>query len=58
MAQAQVGKIKLVSMEIVDFKTLQKGTISWDFSPDGHFGIIAVQDFVGNYLFSKKKGAK
>lgn len=57
MAQAQVGKIKLISMEIVDFKTLQKGTIFWNVSPDGHFGIIAVQNFVGNY-FSKKVGAK
>lgn len=53
MAQSEFGQVKLVSLEIVDFKQLQKGKVEWEFSPDGCFGIISVGELVGKYRFIK-----
>lgn len=50
-AQSEFGKVKLISLEIVDFKKLEKGKVAWNYSPDGHFGTISVQSFVGKIFF-------
>lgn len=54
MARSEFGKVKLVSLEIVDFKQLQKGKVEWEFSPNGRFGIISVGELVGKYRFTQK----
>lgn len=46
----QRSGIKLTSLEIIDFKNLQKGTISWQAAPTS-FGVIAVRDFGGKFRY-------
>lgn len=49
MAQSDRKYVKLTSLRVVDFKTLQKQNISWDFQQTGDLDVIGVKDFYGEY---------
>lgn len=50
MNQNEVDKVKLVSVKIDKFKTLQKGTVSWEYDAYNRLEVIDVQDFHRMYL--------
>lgn len=45
MDQTNNHNVKLVSLNIIDFKRLQKEIVSWNLQPDGLFDVINVKNF-------------
>lgn len=47
MDRGVFGKVKLISLDILDFKTLSRGKVTWDYGAGTKFGMINVQHFEG-----------
>lgn len=48
MDQSNIVEVKLNSMTVLDFKTLEKGKVSWTFEKETKFSIINVATCLGD----------
>lgn len=50
MSQSELDKVKLVSLKVGKFKTLEEETIFWEHDADNLLDVINVQDFHRMYF--------
>lgn len=57
MSASGFDAVKLISLDILDFKKLQRGKVSWEYRVETKFGVVNVQSFDGKIflgIFSRK----
>lgn len=47
MAGSDFGAVKLISLDILEFKNLLRGKISWEYDIETKFGVVNIQPYDG-----------